>query len=147
LAWQRDRIPRHAMGTCHGSIDYFYQHMMQAMTKLIKQDDELIIGQQSRAIADGWSKVTDQITNRCWQAVTDLHTGTQTAHPADATLTLAGIQVKIEAANDLTLIFQFKITCIRMPYRGFTFNDLNAIQTIDNIEEALQDFRCWEVRF
>src|SRR5690606_41503682 len=92
-------------------------------------------------------KVTDHASKRLWQAITGLHTGTETTDPGTATFALACIQVKREAANHLPLIFQFKITCIRMPYRRFTFNHVNAIQAIHNTEQALQDFWCREVRF
>ncbi len=149
LAWQFDRVPRHAADTGDPGGLNAGQHMMQAMTKLVEQGDHFVMGKQSGFTVHRTVEITGQISDRLLQCAVRLtHLADTVVHPRPAAFVFARVQVKVEAAAQLVIfVIQFKETHFRVPdINVSTLFGSDAVNTFHHFKQAIHGFVFREVR-
>ena len=106
LRGQFHRIPLHAINAGHRRHFNARQQVMQAMAKLMKQRDHIVVGQQAWAPFGRRRKVAGQIGHRRLLVLAQGHAGATDTHPSAALFAAAGIQIDIQASEGLALGIQ-----------------------------------------
>ena len=147
LAGQLHRVPLHAADAGYARFVHLREHVVQAVTKLVEQGDDVVVREQGRLARHAFGKVAYQVRHGCLQR---LRVGAQPAaahvvHPGAAALAVAGGGVQIEAAQQLTVALQPVKLHTVVPCGGGVARDAYFKQVFYDLEQACQHARCGEV--
>ncbi|MNM61958.1 hypothetical protein D3C81_732710 [compost metagenome] len=123
------------------------QQVVQAVAEFVEQGGDFVVGQQRRLAADRRGEVAHQVGDRCLQVAGDgATTVARAVHPGTATLVGAGIEVEVEAADVLAVFLDLEQAHFRVPRLEIVqFADLDAVELLDDGEQAAEDFIHREV--
>ena len=115
LAWQLNRIPRHAVDARHAGKADARQQVVQHMAELVKQRDDIVMGQQRDTPVIGWLEIADQVADRLCRAAIELLSRDALVDPCAGALAIAGEQVGVETAKRLAVLQYGEVAHILMP--------------------------------
>ncbi len=117
LTRQLDRIPRHPADAGNARHVDARQHVMQAVSELMEQRGDFVMGKQRRFAVHRTVKVTGQVGNRFLQAaVRFTHHTDAVVHPGAAAFVFTRVEIEVEAAAQFAIfVVEVKEAHVRMP--------------------------------
>jgi hypothetical protein len=76
--------------------------VVQAVAELVEQGDDVVVGEQGRLAADRPGEVAVEVGHRGLDALALAPTGDGVVHPGAAALGVAGVEVQVELADQLS---------------------------------------------
>ena len=146
LRRQFDRIPFHAVDAGDAQVLDTCQKMMQAVTELVEQGDDFVMGKQRRLAWQRRSVVAVEIGHRRLDAVALPAPCDGVVHPGAAALAGAGIEVEVELADLLAaMVGNLEEFHVLMPHWRLGRADMQAIDGFHHLEHAGQHVGLGEI--
>ncbi|KAF1858236.1 hypothetical protein Lal_00014736 [Lupinus albus] len=151
LRRQFDGIPFHARDAGDGQFVHFRQHVVQAVAEFMEQRRHFVVREQrwlqlAVAIRRRRREVAGQVGDR------RLHdpaggepTAARVVHPRALAFAGTRVQVEVELADELTILFDAIETHVRMPHGRVVRRNRHVEQFGDQAEQARDDLRLREV--
>ncbi len=110
---------------------------MQAVPELVEQCSELGVGEQCRAVAHRRREVAHQVGHRNLHALAGLAAHPAAVHPGPAALVRPGVQIKVEAGDDLSTAQQLEQFYVRViAVELLHLPDVDPVQAAHHFEQA-----------
>jgi len=100
LTGQFHRIPSDTVDACDAGISDLREHVMQAMTELVKKGGDFVVCEKRRRAADRCGEIADQLRHRDGFTRRQRFGDHALVHPRPAAFLDPGVRVEIEARDD-----------------------------------------------
>ena len=148
LAGQLDRVPLDAVDAGYAHFVNLGQQVVQAVAGFVEEGDDFVVAQTCFFVAYRWGEVADEVGGRQLQRTVGKTAAAFVAvHPCAAAFAFACVQVHVNAADGLAVLFQLEIAHVFVPNRNGFFSQLDAVEFFDLGKQACQDFADREVFF
>ena len=122
------------------------EHVVQAVTELVKQGGHVVMREQCGTAVDGRGKVADEVRHRCLQSTLGARpAAAHIVHPCPRPLAWPGIGIQVELPHQLAGALNAEEAHGRVPHRGHIGLDADFEQRLDNAEQPFEHLGLGEV--
>ena len=148
LARQLDRVPFDAVDAGYTHFVNLGQQVVQTVAGFVEEGDDFVVAQTRFFVANRRSEVADEVGGRQLQrTVGETAAAFVAVHPCAAAFAFACVQVHVNAADGLAVLFQLEIAHVFVPNGDGFFSQLDAVEFFDLGKQACQYFADREVFF